>query len=1028
MTNTTDKSILTAAGKALLAQLNAEEKPLIIDKMIFANVPNRPEHPQPDDVVPSNDIVYEEIVEQRGRLSVDSVIYSTTLTSEKGPFDFNWTGAYCSEYDVLVTIDHHALTPKTADEPGVAGNTLVRSVVLEYKDIAAITNITVDASSWQYNATPRMKKMDNDAAQAIIDQNGKDWFIEDGFLVTPQSTAYNIKAGGGYVSGNRITLEFDRIVQVPNKPSFIYVDAHREGTPTGEQVTLFDFVITADEKDDYVDAQGINHFVCKIAQVLGDGSISDLRPKAENASRKYVNDKVKHVDKIYTRNFKSIDDLKAGISADGEQVDFEEMIGQKVIWRGYHKESDGGSNWGLVQRGEHKDDGGTTFSVSNDIYVEANLKGKSLNVKKFAAVGDFDIADDTDSIQSTIDYAVIFAPNRVKTIKLPDGSYRTSKPLHVGYGDRYSSLTLKGDGCNFGHGSSMGGTKIVATHSNAMAVNVQGQRRCYIKRLTIEGACYDDLKARSVGGHSTKGEDRFREEHYETPGLDSRAYSSTAPYAGVCVDGYAGPRPDISYPDVAYPDETEEQYNKNYSSTVKLIDVIIRGFAVGVVTHPSGSDGNGDFLSMTRCQIAYCKFGVSIGHTQSRLVNIYDSQLSNCFILLVNNRHGAKKGQFGGVISGTGLEQCGYIMDLQGGTTGCVTLQNCYGELVGSIGDFVTSAASMNFPLVIKNSYFGALGPDERLGVPMYNLATSQYGIVKILGGKLNAREFFVAIGDISVERAFCQSRTSEAPELGTAIAMQSTGGYLTLFGDDDIAVPKISFTGKAADFSTLQYKGAIECCDQSYASKSGRDKLICPYTETIRYSDDLVQVKQDVPIGPIYLSSSIAFSPDNMEITVSVNNDVTAGRCDVGDMICARANNCTVWYVINDKSGLTLKGRRVNGYYKDADGEYQTYDDPVAPNIYLLSCRRYVPSSLMFGDYTSGSNVITNVGRGDSLFPDNAYHVGDKLFFGAVNERVFDSWPTIVEIDTLAKTITVDINARMTRTGAKLPPAVRVG
>ncbi|PML00660.1 hypothetical protein BCT90_20090 [Vibrio lentus] len=288
MANVTDKSILTAAGKALLAQLNAEEKPLVIDKMIFANVPKRPEYPQPDDVVPSNDVVHEAAVEQRGRLSVDSVIYSTTLTSQEGPFEFNWTGAYCSEYGVLVTIDHHALTPKTADEPGVSGNTLVRSVVLEYKDIAEITNITVDASTWQYNATPRMKKMDNDVAQANIDQNGKDWFIEDGFLVTPQASAFNIKAGAGYVSGNRVTLEFDRNVQVPNKPSFIYVDAHREGTPTGEQVTLFDFVVTADEKDDYTDANGVKHFVCKIAQVFADGSVSDLRPDGESASRNWV--------------------------------------------------------------------------------------------------------------------------------------------------------------------------------------------------------------------------------------------------------------------------------------------------------------------------------------------------------------------------------------------------------------------------------------------------------------------------------------------------------------------------------------------------------------------------------------------------------------------------------------------------------------------------------------------------------------------------------------------------------------------
>ncbi|MDI7847988.1 phage tail protein [Vibrio parahaemolyticus] len=291
MANSTDKSILTAAGKALLAQLNAEEKALVIDKMIFANVPNRPEYPQPDDVVPTDHIVHQEQVEQRGRLSADSVIYSSTLTSDVGPFDFNWTGAYCSEYGVLVTIDHHALTPKTADEPGVAGNTLVRSVVLEYKDIAEITNITVDASSWQYNATERMKKMDSDVAQSIIDQNGKDWFIEDGFLVTPSGSAYSIKAGAGYVSGNRVAMEFDRSVQVPNKPSFIYIDAHREGTPTGEQVTLFNFVVTAEEKDDYIDSstgKDVKHFVCKIAQVLADGSVSDLRPEGESANKNWV--------------------------------------------------------------------------------------------------------------------------------------------------------------------------------------------------------------------------------------------------------------------------------------------------------------------------------------------------------------------------------------------------------------------------------------------------------------------------------------------------------------------------------------------------------------------------------------------------------------------------------------------------------------------------------------------------------------------------------------------------------------------
>ncbi len=330
MANSTDKSILTAAGKALLAQLNAEEKALVIDKMIFANVPNRPEYPQPDDVVPTDHIVHQEQVEQRGRLSADSVIYSTTLTSDVGPFDFNWTGAYCSEYGVLVTIDHHALTPKTADEPGVAGNTLVRSVVLEYKDIAEITNITVDASSWQYNATERMKKMDSDVAQSIIDQNGKDWFIEDGFLVTPSGSAYSIKAGAGYVSGNRVAMEFDRSVQVPNKPSFIYIDAHREGTPTGEQVTLFNFVVTSEEKDDYIDSstgKDVKHFVCKIAQVHADGSVSDLRPEGESASRTFVYNQ-QAVLKGYSivKPFLSNERIDAGAVARGEARIFKECL------------------------------------------------------------------------------------------------------------------------------------------------------------------------------------------------------------------------------------------------------------------------------------------------------------------------------------------------------------------------------------------------------------------------------------------------------------------------------------------------------------------------------------------------------------------------------------------------------------------------------------------------------------------------------------------------------------------------------
>ncbi len=491
MANTTDKSILTAAGKALLAQLNAEEKPLIIDKMIFANVPNRPEFPQPDDVVPTDHIVHQEGVEQRGRLSADSVIYSTTLTSDVGPFEFNWTGAYCSEYGVLVTIDHHALTPKSADEPGVAGNTLVRSVVLEYKDIAEITNITVDASSWQYNATPRMKKMDDDVAQAIIDQNGKDWFIEDGFLVTPQASAFNIKAGAGYVSGNRVTLEFDRNVQVPNKPSFIYVDAHREGTPTGEQVTLFDFVVTAEEKDDYTDANGVKHCVSKIGQVLADGSVNDFREKdslsnhvesisnlhtirervewrpalkikKRNALTLFSHTDEQDVQREYLPNVKKIPFITSGsFEQDLEENYFIECLhnndlpqftnlqsalkylrgakirdGIKVSWQGYWEQSDGGSGWGVIRIGNHTQDFGSIITIDENAYIEQNFADSCrINLKKFGIK-----CDGSDCLERT-NQAIWYARYKIGKVYWPKGIFDYSNTLVL-----YSAIIYKGNG------------------------------------------------------------------------------------------------------------------------------------------------------------------------------------------------------------------------------------------------------------------------------------------------------------------------------------------------------------------------------------------------------------------------------------------------------------------------------------------------------------------------------------------------------------------------------------------------------
>ncbi|MGY6352786.1 phage tail-collar fiber domain-containing protein [Vibrio parahaemolyticus] len=150
--------------------------------------------------------------------------------------------------------------------------------------------------------------------------------------------------------------------------------------------------------------------------------IVEIDPNVITASRDYVNKRVTDVDKIYTRNFKSISDLKAGIAADNKPVDFTEMIGHRVEWRGYYKESDGGSNWGIVKQGPHVDDGGSIFTLGVNLYVDANLKGELINIKKFGAIGD-DVRDDTQNIQNAINYG--------KAVKAPEGSYKLSDKLNI---------------------------------------------------------------------------------------------------------------------------------------------------------------------------------------------------------------------------------------------------------------------------------------------------------------------------------------------------------------------------------------------------------------------------------------------------------------------------------------------------------------------------------------------------------------------------------------------------------------------
>ncbi|MCT8858358.1 phage tail protein [Shewanella xiamenensis] len=278
-------SVITITGEQLFAAKAQANEQLDIDTFIFANVPNQnPNAPiNREEGIPTAHIVYQQNVQQVGRINDNVVVYSTVLDSITGPFEFNWVGLYSSVNQKLVAINHVPTVTKTATAPGAAGNTLNRNFGIEYSGIAELTGITVEPETWQLDFTARLSGMDKLTQQLATDMNGKDWFIDDGLKVVPRATAnsFSVTPGVGYVSGLRVELKQEHILIVQSYPQFVYVDAWFSGNANSTWSPQLAFTVTNTEMDDYIDPSGTQHYVYKLAVINAADDVEDLRVGSE---------------------------------------------------------------------------------------------------------------------------------------------------------------------------------------------------------------------------------------------------------------------------------------------------------------------------------------------------------------------------------------------------------------------------------------------------------------------------------------------------------------------------------------------------------------------------------------------------------------------------------------------------------------------------------------------------------------------------------------------------------------------------
>lgn len=175
------------------------------------------------------------------------------------------------------------------------------------------------------------------------------------------------------------------------------------------------------------------------------------------------------------------------------------------------------------------------------------------------------------------------------------------------------------------------------------------------------------------------------------PTLSATAGDRYTPYAGIAIDPYALQNlyPTRSFPSwLGYSTQSASK-----SSYIVTEDVSLSGFVVGLVSHPNGSDGNGDFIKMNRTNIYACQYGISVCQTQARGVRYNDGVMSLQYCCFTTTTHGKQNGKPHFHATSCEFSFGIYIAIAKNTSYGAGLLfEGCYGETLYKVGDFRSSS------------------------------------------------------------------------------------------------------------------------------------------------------------------------------------------------------------------------------------------------------------------------------------------------------------------------------------------------
>ncbi|WP_257264610.1 phage tail protein [Endozoicomonas sp. ONNA2] len=273
--------IITSKGETRIAECLGTGGVLTIDRFILSYDPAIDPAAPIDRNTPfpaADTIVYQEAVTQSGYVNPNQVVYSLFMDSTVGPFQFNRMDLVESVTHTNVAIATVHTQNKIADDPGagIRGQSMTRNFMIIFDGAATITNITVEAATWQIDFMARLHASDELERLSSRDTYGRSCFWQDGFLLQKVDNGFQLVAGLGYVEGIRLQTREHQTITPDMLPTDVWLDVCRRGN-LNTVAPVFTVMFNGNAQQDYTDRHQVEHYLERIASINSDGAVTDRR-------------------------------------------------------------------------------------------------------------------------------------------------------------------------------------------------------------------------------------------------------------------------------------------------------------------------------------------------------------------------------------------------------------------------------------------------------------------------------------------------------------------------------------------------------------------------------------------------------------------------------------------------------------------------------------------------------------------------------------------------------------------------------